>query len=178
MYPITVSKKTGYRATSYPIVIKDSKYNDFFETKPDTETFNLPPGNYMVEKGTFAELAAPVKYKLFRMPWPERFFYPIPYNYEVVFAPNPSKCSIFWDVPLIVFDTSYQNASQVVLDFLYFHEVAHCRYKTEKYCDLYAANEMLKAGYNPIQIGLAPALTLSEAQDDRVNYLINKLQAA
>jgi hypothetical protein len=53
--------------------------------------------------------------------------------------------------------------------------MGHSKYKTEKYADLFAANEMLKKGYNPSQIGVAPIDSLSEMQYERKRFIVNNL---
>ena len=64
---------------------------------------------------------------------------------------------------------------KIIIFFILYHEYGHTLYETEKYADMYAANIMLKRGYNLSQIGLSQLTALSSKQFERKNNLISRL---
>ncbi len=178
MYKLFVSKKTGFRnKTPYnPVNIRDFRGVIFYTTEGLTPVyeFNLPEGEYMVDSGVFTPMETPVKYRLVKLPTPERW-YPNPFKYDIVFGANPNKCSIFWDEKTILFDKKLLESPLYVLDFILFHEYSHQRYGTEKYADLMSGNYMKKCGYNPSQIAYAPIDSLSESADPRKELMVKKI---
>ena len=179
MFTLSVNKKTGFRITDpyKPVVIRDFRGVMFYDTEPilpRATEFNLPPGKYMVDAGQFKELPTPVNYSLLKLPPFERY-YKKPYNFKIIFGYNPNKCTIFWDKKIILFDDALKDLPLPQLDFIRFHEFSHARFKTEKYADLMAVNYMLTKGYNPIQIGESPILSLSSKQYLRKQFLVDKL---
>jgi len=181
---LTVTRKTGFAIThpDLPVNIRDDRGILFYTTEPilPVYDFNLPPGKYMVDTGTFKPMQTPVHFKLAKLP-PSEVMLPIaPYDFEIVFAENPNKCTIFWKEKMIVFDNSFLEAPYPELYFIYFHELGHSRYgyekkysmaDAEKYCDLYASNKMLEMGFNPSQIKAAPENTLSSRQNYRKDFI-------
>lgn len=83
-------------------------------------------------------------------------------DYEIIFAPNPNKCTINYLLKTITFDPVYKTYPKFVLFFILYHEFGHTIYQTEEKADIAAVWIMLKRGYNKSQIGLAPYLTLSQ----------------
>jgi hypothetical protein len=57
-----------------------------------------------------------------------------------------------------------------------FHELGHYFYSDEKKCDLFAAIQMMKRGFNPSQCGIAIDSALSAKSFDRKFCLINKMR--
>lgn len=175
---IKLNKKTGFFNTGIePIIIYDYRLKPFYDTrniKKRVKKFNLPKGLYFVKSGRFEKMIKPVDYKLYDLPKLERR-YKNPFNFNVVFADNPSKCSILWNRDLIVFDHKLRNLTLPEIHFILFHEFAHKLYSTEKYTDLLAANLMLLKGYNTYQIGSAPVTSLSCRQYERKKFLVNSL---
>jgi hypothetical protein len=179
MRKLVLNKKTGFNVLphSSDIVIRDSRGIIFYDTRPlekKVKKFNLPKGIYFIESGAFREALFPVFYNLAKLPKPERN-YPNPFNYDVMFANNPHKCTIDWNNKVITFDNSFKEKPLYVVNFILFHEFAHKLYSTEKNADLLAANYMLKRGYNPSQIGNAPLYSLSDAQYERKSNIINQI---
>ncbi len=174
---------------SLPVRILDDRGISFYNT--DTldqvpDSFNLPSGNYIVDSGRFKPMAFPIKFKTERLPFPEIAFSPAPFNFEIVFADNKNKCSIYWKEKMIVFDNSFKECPLPQFYFILFHEYGHSLYgygklytakESEAYCDLYASNKMLDLGFNPSQIMNAPKDTLSSRQDYRKDYIENTLIA-
>jgi hypothetical protein len=67
--------------------------------------------------------------------------------------------------------------------YILLHEVGHYFYsgqgqKSEIYCDLFSANEMLKIGFNPSQIKWAQSGTLSNSETslERKDKVFNHLR--
>lgn len=177
MYKINLDKKTGFRVrdNSIPILIRDNRGIMFYSTDGmDVEQFNLPTGCYLVDSGMFTALTEPVDYKLIDLP-PKQRLKKNPANFDVRFGPNPNKCSVIWHKNLILFDTSFKEKPMPQLDFILGHEFGHRFYITESYADMYAANRMLKMGYNPSQIGDGQIMSLSERQISRKNNIVQNL---
>lgn len=174
-----VSEKTGFKNNTpdVPIIIRDFRGVLFYSTvwlnKP-VYNFNLPPGKYMVDQGSFTQMSKPVKYKLAGLPRPERFF-PSPFKFDVKFGKNINKCSILWDQKIILFDNQFKESPLPILDFMLFHEFGHELYSTETLADQLSANYMKRRGYNPSQIGDAPISTLSERQIQRMQNVVDAL---
>lgn len=180
MKEIILNSKTGFiiKDETKPVIIRDFRGLSFYNTEPvlpKIKTFNLPMGKYFLDSGTIIRLTNPIRYKLFKLPMFERFR-PVPRNFKILFAHNPNKCTIDWSKQKIVFDTSLKEYTLPELDFIRYHEFAHSRYKTEKFCDLLAVNFMLMKGYNLSQIGKAQITSLSDRADDRKIFLINQIK--
>ncbi len=180
MQKLYLKSKAGFQVIDKqkPIVIRDCRGTIFYDTNPilpKVEKFNLPPGNYFIDSGHFRKMANPVIYPLFPLPFRERWFYPNPKGFKIEFGNNPNTCSILWLKRKIVFDESMRESPLPELYYILFHEWGHERYKTEKYADLSAANEMLKFGFNPIQIGESSILSLSDNNYERKVYISNKI---
>lgn len=175
---IILRDKTGFRnINGNPIVIYDKRGVIFYDTR-DLENivweFNLPAGEYYLERGKISEMMEPVQYELMPMPKPERNRRGDPTLFRIEFTENKYKCTVDWKARKIIFDNQFKNAPLPAVMFILYHEHAHKHYETEAICDRYAANKMLDAGYNPSQIGES-VLTLSDKNFPRKEYLINSL---
>lgn len=175
---ILISDKTGFRnINGNPVVILDKRGVKFYDTR-DTDhivwEFNLPAGEYYLERGKISEMPEPVQYDLMPMPKPERNKNGDPSLFRIEFTNNPNKCSIDWKARKIYFDEQFRNAPLPAVMFMLYHEHGHKHYVTEAICDRFAANKMLDSGYNPSQVGQS-ILTLSEKQYPRKEYLIDSL---
>lgn len=134
--------------------------------------FTLPAGDYTVAGGSFVRpLVASDRNLPAPVPLP-RF----PKRIRVVFAPNPSRCSIHIRRGLIVCDPSLRTLPACCLTFVLFHEIGHYLYHgaqgeaqaaQEEACDRYAATEMLRRGWNPSQVAIASEMTLSDCSHAR-----------
>jgi len=179
MKPLNIGIKTGFWVTDRfkPVVIQDERGLPFYDTTPllpRVKYFNLPAGNYTVVKGWFCETLLPRIYPLTVLPAPERVLMD-PSDFEIEFDVNPHKCSIFWDEKVIVFDKSFIDKTTPEICFVLFHEYGHQMFETEKYADLFAANLMKQKGFNPSQIVSGHNLSLSDAQQYRKDFVIEKL---
>lgn len=177
-FRIRLRDKCGFRnITGNPVVILDSRGVIFYDTR-QSETpvweFNLPAGEYFIERGKISEMPSPVDYPLLPMPAPERNKRGNPELFKLEFGVNPMKASIDWVNKKILFDNELKRWPLPALMFILYHERAHKYYATEALCDRYASNEMIRAGYNPSQIGNS-VLTLSEKQHARKEFLIDSL---
>jgi hypothetical protein len=183
-YDLNVIKKSGFIITKpeTPVNIRDYRGIMFYTTEPimPVYDFNLPVGKYMVDSGYFKQAPNPINFKLEKLPISETALPRFPYDFKIVFAKNPNKCTIFWAKKLIVFDTRFEYCPLPELFFIFYHECGHARYgfkrlysmkEAEAYCDLYASNCMLRDGFNPSQIMKAPKQTLSAKQDYRKNFI-------
>lgn len=183
MQTLYLDRKTGFRNNDLkvPIIIRDLKGRMFYETesfnrvgKP-VKTFNLPVGAYKIVCGNFSKMNSPVQYPLMTLP-PKQRCKQNPSNFKIVIGHNPNKCSIIWDLGIILYDrTLYETASVPTIFFIYGHEKGHRFYSTEKYCDWYSSNYMLRMGFNPSQIGLSPIESLSRGQAERKKQMVNNL---
>jgi hypothetical protein len=177
MIPLNLDKKTGFISV-LPFNIYDESgllfYSSDFTDKIERGgqlMFNLPAGNYKYD-GVIRKLDKPVHYKLKKLPPKERRIKKG--RYIVKFGHNPNKCTIFYGPRIILFDNAFKKVPLYVRYSIYFHEMGHHFYKTEKYADLYAYNKMLKLGFNKTQIGLSvlDTLTNKESSFDRKEYII------
>jgi hypothetical protein len=163
-------KKTGFynkNSNNEPVVITDLSgkifYTDKWLNKP-VKRFNLPKGKYLLKSGDIIRKNNPVSYRSKKLPPFERYIKQK--RFKIKFAPNPNKATVYHNEGLIVFDPVYKNCPKFIYDFILFHEFGHQYYKTEKHADTYARNKMLKRGYNPSQIAIAPLVGLSESSPD------------
>lgn len=192
MRKLVVDKKTGFKIKDFyrPVIIRDERGILFYSTEdllPRTTEFNLPAGTYFIDSGTFVSMSMPVPYTMIKLPPAQRWFYPSVGNFPVKFINNPNKCSVDWDNRVILFDHSFKEKPLPVIDFILSHEIGHKYYpgqtvvngklenEGECYADWFAANRMIKKGYNPSQIGFAQLDSLSDKQRKRKNLLINKI---
>jgi hypothetical protein len=184
MRVLIVGEKTGFKIRDVykPVIIRDERSILFYSTEdilPRAQFFNLPKGDYFVQSGSFEKLPKPIAYSLIRLPPVQRFFYPSTKNFQIEIVKNPHKCSIDWESRKILLDESFRDKPWPLIDFILSHEVGHKYYgdkeNSELCADYFAANRMIKKGYNPLQIGYAQLDSLSGRQIERKNLLINKL---
>lgn len=176
---LKVNSKTGFRnMTNGRVLIHDSYDRPFYDTREIDNVvyrFNLPEGEYILREGMINRLPTPVDYPLLPLPYPERIKRKNPENFKVLFAPNPHKCTVDWRGETITYDTVFKHAPLPILVLIYQHEIGHRFYNTENYCDRFAHNYMITAGYNPSQIGIPFCETLSDNAYDRKIDLIESM---
>lgn len=177
MRRLFVTRKTGYdvKDPNLPIVIRDSRGIRFYDTNglDNVTKFNMPSGEYFVDSGNFTQASSPKTFPPINLPFRERFLFPNPENFAIIFAPNPNKCTVNWNARIITFDGSFEESPLPEIWMIFYHESGHRLYKTEKYCDRYAAKCMIRDGYNPSQIGYAVIDSLSDKQDQRKEFVID-----
>ncbi len=173
---LSVDKPQGFIVRKNPVVICDAKGRHFYSTeniKKPVKAFNLPVGDYQLVKGKIAPLDRMVSYNLSKLPKPERSGRKNPDNFDIEFGDNPNKCSVLWNDEKIIFDKEFAKTLTIPeLYFILFHEYGHRLYSTEKLCDLFSSNMMLKKGYNPSQIMKASLSSLHDRNYDRKKFLI------
>jgi hypothetical protein len=180
MNRIKLFHKTGFKIR-YPeteVIIRDENGLLFYSTEcktPNVKEFNIPIGEYWIDSGYVKSTFLPVNYPYIPLPKRERYNKPSPFGFKIVYGNNPFKCSILWLKKAILFDASLLDYTRPERDFILCHEYAHQMYRTEKYCDLKAANLMIEIGYNPIQIGMAQIDSLSNMNIDRKHFLVDML---
>lgn len=179
MNELIIKQKTGFISYSkFNIFDKNKKlfYSDDFTdslNKYGYVKFNLPLGKYYVI-GNIFKLNAPIKFDLIKLPKPERNI--LKKKYKILFGENPNKCSIFYEKGIILFDKKLKDFPLYVLYFIYYHELGHLFYETEKFADIYSVNKLLKLGFNPSQIVRAPYFSLSNKNFERKKFVVNKLK--
>jgi hypothetical protein len=178
MQKLILETKTGF-SSILPFKIYDNKGILFYSSdfvskisKGERHSFNLPLGLYTVD-GFLIKLPQPVKYKEIILPKPER--QKEIKKYKIVFGENPNKCTIFYDRGIILFDKVFLSRPLYERYNIYFHELGHNFYKTEKFADLFAAKKMLEKGFNPSQIGYGIIDSLSSNQLERKKFTVKKI---
>lgn len=179
-----VPKKGGFYSDQN-VIIYDSLGHLFYQNHPKKAKFlefNLPPGNYNV-LGRVHRANQPIEFNLPTLPKAMRHFQGMQaptFN----FGKNPNKATITFfkngETQILIDRDFYNNIGQLGRDFVRFHELGHFRYdgsqEGEQYCDLFAACEMLKRGYNPSQLYAVAHYTLKlGANSKRVQWLNKKL---
>lgn len=165
-----------------PVIINDDRNISFYSTADimPVYCFNLPSGKYIVESGEFKPMPKPIPFKLEKEPIAETALPTPPIGFDIVFGYNPNKCTIFWGRKLIVFSDQFIDYPLPKITHIYMHEFGHSKYgferlydleTAEKYCDLYASNQMLRMGYNPSQIMSSEKETLSDRQQYRKDFI-------
>jgi len=179
MKRLFLENKSGFVAYA-PFVIFEPNGNIFYSSEftdkienKEKLIFNLPAGKFYLE-GSLTKLDKPKKFKDISLPPHERN---IKRNrYRIIFGNNPNKCTIHYKAGIIVFDNAFKDAPLYIKYDIYFHELGHHFYKTEKYADLYAVKKMLDYGFNPSQIGRVKIFSLGSTSLERKKYIINKLK--
>lgn len=170
-----LKNKTGFFAVSDKIEILDSSGNPFyffdFTGRKKRRRFNLPGGKFTLKEGKINRLNKPVYWPLKELPRAEFLFRRYPEKWLILFGNNPNKCTVDYSKGIMLFDKQYKTAPRLVFDYILNHELGHRKYKNEKYADAFSCNRMLLKGYNPSQIRLAPAITLSDRSQDRKEYI-------
>jgi hypothetical protein len=171
---IVLTKKTGFETDAPAVAVYNDDFSPFY-VKARTGSklqFNLPPGAYFCEQN-IKQLQKPVNYKMPALPKPERKVQLPQTPIQIIFRPNPNKCSIFLNLGLIVCDPSIQIKSRAEKMFVIYHELGHYMYKTEKFCDMYATQRMIEDGFNPSQCVFSVNGCLSEASKERKENILN-----
>jgi hypothetical protein len=156
---VSIHKKTGFKCFDFEVCILDNNGNIFYHKKninfPKPILFNLPKGVYK-PLNTILALNKPVFYELPKLYQREKKS-PLK-RIKIHFVENNNnKASIDVNTGNIFIDEKYKK-NKTILTFLFWHEIGHFFYFSENKCDVFAANKMLKKGFNPSQVSLA-ALT-------------------
>lgn len=172
-------EKTGFFTNDAKVRIYTREVDLFYFKDPKKLPFhfNLPRGVYYTNN-TLKETQAR-RYKLPMLPAKERHK-KIPNNLEIVYGNNPHKASIYFEKHMILLDYGIKKLSKPQKTNIILHELAHYYYKTEKYCDLWAAREMLVQGYNPSQIffSIYGTLNNSDTSLERKEFILTNCENA
>lgn len=178
MNSLILEKKAGF-FTSLPFVIYELNGNVFYSSdftdkisKGEVLKFNLPAGKFKYE-GSLNKLDFPIQTKTIILPLPERLL--LKKRYKIIFGNNPHRCTIFYKAGIILFDKAFKDAPLYIKYGVYFHELGHHFYTTEKYADLYSVKKLLDLGFNPSQIGRTNIYALKPESLERKEFIINKL---
>ncbi len=179
MRKLILEQKTGFETRS-PFIIYDEREIEFYSSNFTNKIkegkkakFNLPKGIYFIQ-GFIYKLSKPVHFDSIKLPPKERNF--PKQRYKIVFGENKkNKCTIFHKKGIIFFDNVFRIAPKYILYDIYFHELGHQYYITEKYADRYATKRLLELGFNPTQIGRSSILSLSSKSIDRKKAKVKSL---
>lgn len=172
----SVDKKTGFKAyTDVEILTPDNKLFYYNKYTGKVLYFNLPAGIYST-KNPIYKLFFPVRFPMVKVPKREQFNLKAPQTWKVKFKDVPQKAVVNYFKGEIILDYQFENASRPVKEYIFAHERGHQYYKNEPGADAYAANYMLKQGYNPRQIIAAQYATLSERSEDRKRQLMSNFE--
>ena len=168
MKTLTVNRPSGFKCSGdIRVYDRNEKPFYFFNAKGPVH-FNLPKGIYKVEKSL-----TPCNFRTYKLPTLPKFErrLPLPKKFTIRYGENPNTCSVFLREGYILADNSLKELPTPARTFIYFHELGHYFYVSEEKCDLFAARQMLKRGFNPSHVAEAPRITLRTATD-RVNYCL------
>ena len=114
-----------------------------------------------------------------KLPAPEKEVTPIERDYKVVhIRDHHSPASINTRKGLIKINDQFLSANSADKKSIWFHELGHNMYNTEKYCDLYSAKRMLDLGWgvSVALLCLRRQLKDSPAKRERYAFVFNKLK--
>lgn len=176
MKKLIINSKSGFKTPDKRIKIYDQRNVIFYDsiwTKNFNGFFYLPKGVFFTDNNFFKIKYKPRKVK--KLPKNERDLKHDWTNFRIIFKYNPHKASILHNKATIIFDNSFRKAPLFQLVFILLHEKGHRYFKTEEKADAYAVRAMIKRGYNPSQIALAPLFTLSNDNMSRKRNVLNIL---
>ena len=162
--------------SSAPVLVSDENglpfyYMESFKGEP---TFNLPEGVYWSENDLIE--IKPLIYITPPVPKPEKRIKNELPEYNITVQDNPNKASVNITTGDIFLDPKFASKQKPLLTYILFHELSHNLYYSEIKCDIYAASEMLKRGFNPSQCFYSSYFCLSSKNTDRKEDLFNWLK--
>ena len=163
------SDKETFFSFDSPLLIRDSKQKVFYyhPNKKGEIYFNLPKGTFYTNCDVHKSEIR--NYPLLSLPEPEHFF--DHKNIKIIKKDNPCKATIYPLKKKIFLDHKISKVDYSPAKvFILAHEFGHLRYRTEKFCDMFAVNFMLSKGYNPSQIAVAYKV-LFHKNFDRKDFL-------
>jgi hypothetical protein len=172
---VSISNKAGFIASG-AVQVNDNQGRPFYSFKKNgVFKFNLPRGVYSIT-GKVKQLQKPVEY-IFKPSRKREHFHELPVNGElkIIYGNNPNKASIFPKKHVVIIDNQYKKAHPVVKDYLLFHEIGHYLYKTEKFADEFAQENLIKKGYPFSLIVKAAEKTLFNGHE-RHNFCYNNMR--
>lgn len=142
-----------------------------FYKKEGEVKFNLPPGEYEY-KGDIERLSYPVKYRYPPLPFPEKISILPPAKKLVILIDEKiQRAKIRVADNLMLIGPPVLQMTTPEIASIFFHEIGHYYYTTEKYCDYYSIVCMIKLGFNPSQfVSFVKVLGHGEESIKRKNY--------
>lgn len=172
---ISIDQKTGFKLIGSKVAeIYDFEKKPFYFFQPQNGNFNLPKGKYYTNN-IVSRLQKPLNYKLLKLPKKNRNDLK---NVFLTVKKNEATASILLHSGEIIVDKDkFFNFGKMQKDSIFLHEIGHFFYDSEENADLFAANEMLKMGYNPSQLITSRASTLrdTELNEKRCFSLLDKV---
>lgn len=174
MKKLSVKQASGFVTSDKKIRILDANRKPFyfFDTKNDRTEFNLPKGVYLTEND-IKGLPEKIKFKTPVLK-PERKI-SIPKKIKFIWGQNPNKASVILNKGIILVDEGFKQFPRFVQVYLFYHEIGHYFFKSEKGADSFARVQMLKRGFNPSQVGMASRISLSPKSVHRVKACFEDL---
>ena len=170
-----VEKKSGFISEDVPLCIYDERGIIFYRrNKFGEKKFNLPIGTYQTRNKIYL-LETPVTYIAPKMQKPEKNF-DMRTDLNVNVIENYSeKANINVGEGIINMRAEAFRLPKPVWVKMFFHEIGHHLFYTEKLCDQFADLCMLQMGFNPSQliIGTLCSLKKTKGNLERVMYNFN-----
>jgi len=139
----------------------------FQNNKEEQVTFNLPDG-FEYDFKCICEPCKPVEYICPPLPKREKFIMPLSFDeYKIFVEDNPHKAQVNILKGIIKLDKGFFNEPIPMMYHVLFHEIGHNLYFAEWKCDVFAANEMLKIGFNPSQCFYSDYFCLSNSENNK-----------
>jgi hypothetical protein len=170
---INIIKKTGFETSDPVILIYDNNLNIFYKKENKSGKFNLPKGFYFTRNNV--KETKPINYKIILPKTDLKPKFNLK-NLHLVLNDNPHKASINTATGKILFNAKILQGSKTDYYFIFFHEIGHLFFNTEKKCDDFATAKLLSLGFNPSQIFKASKNTLSKKNYQRIENTFNKVK--
>lgn len=171
----SVKEKTGFVCAEKVLSIFDKNGLPFYERKNNSTLmkFNLPKGNYFSENVIY-KLEKPVVYLVPPVPHPEKNVEMRDLKIEVL--PEQmigGKARIDTLTGSVQLSEEIFSLPRPVWQKIFFHEIGHHLYYTEKYCDHFADLCLLKLGYNPLQLYKGSVCSLRHNRENVERFKYN-----
>lgn len=174
MYRVTLSKPSTFL---YNGIVKIYNLDgSLFYEKRVKNYFNLPKGSFLSNIDLLRLKHKNFIYKQIINKKPERN--EKPQKFIFTYGNNPNKVTIHRPSGKLYIDQNFwNNINELEKRFVLLHEFAHYTYNSELPCDIFAANRLMKSGYNLSQVAKCSNSSLSDKKA-RVLPLINHLKNA
>jgi hypothetical protein len=174
MKTLKISEKTGFFCPDPVFLIFEARNGKIFYEKINSGSnkFNLPKGEYLTDNSVkeippieyAIKLNKPVKKPKKRL------------KINIVFTSNKHKASINKNTGKIYFEKNLFKLDKTKYIYIFFHELGHLFYNSEKDCDDFSAACLIKIGYNPSQIAKASLKTLNKKNYQRILNTYTKIK--
>ena len=169
MYRVTLNKKATFNYVG-KVVIQNLDGTPFYSHEVNG-WFNLPKGQYLSNVNLLS-VKSPL-FKFVQIEKPKRERNEREKNFTLRFWANPNKATIHRPSGKVYIDNNFwRGLTPLERKFVLLHEKGHYQYKTELSCDIYAANVLLREGFNMSQVARCSNNNLKDKKH-RVLPLIN-----